>query len=433
MKNFSLGLFLTVFSLTLSAQCTIACFSLVTGNLDASCQYELTLADAGSFNCPGGVYQIDIFDDQSNLIPTSPIVDGSYLGMNLSFTVTELNSNTSCFGNLIIDDNVGPTVICNNVDVECFENNVVLPTVFDNCSVNPSIALVNQSIIDLPCDPDYVSQILNTFEVSDDFGNKTTCFANVNIKRVDLNNITMPSDLSVVNSTELDCGDSDGPSSTGYPQFNNIDLNNIDPSCNLSVSYSDNILPPQGCLQRIVRTWTIEEFWCGSILQVQGIQVIEKVDSTPPNAICNSSLSASLDPSGNLVLLPSDLDAGSFDDCSSSLTFVVNPDTFTCADIGTTIIQLIVYDECSNSTTCTTSLNILDPLNVCPPPALLILTAPITNDEDFCAGADIESDACLKPNVNVSFTAPISILLESGFEVPANSNFDAIIDECGNQ
>ena len=433
MKNFSIALLLGFCALSMSGQCNLACFNSVVGNLDASCQYELTPADADpslAVSCPTGVFQIEIYDDLNNLIPSSPFVDGSYIGVNLTYTLTDLNTNTSCFGNLMVDDKLAPMVFCNDLDVECFENNVILPTVSDNCSASPTIVLVNQSIVDLTCDPDYVSQVLSVFEVSDDLGNISTCFSNVNVRRPDLNNIIMPSELSVVSGTEINCSDSDDPSFTGYPQINNVDLNNIDPSCNLLVSYSDNFLPPQGCLQTLIRTWTIEEDWCGSILQVQGTQIIEKIDTNAPAAVCASGISADIPAGGTLILPPSIFDGGSADDCSSNLSFDLIPNTFTCADVGTVNVQLIVYDECGNSSTCNTTVTIMDNSNLCPPPALLQITGPITESEDFCAGQDIESDACLKPNVNVSYTAPVSILLEAGFEVPSSSDFEAIIDVC---
>ena len=433
MKLFSIALFISFFALNMSAQCNLACFNSVVGNLDASCQYELTPADADptlALSCPAGVFQIQIYDDLNNLIPSSPFVDGSYLGVNLTYTLTDLNTNTLCFGNLTLNDNSPPIVICSSgQEVECIGNNSVIPpTVFDNCGSSPTITLVNQSFSALTCDPNYVGQYLNNFLVTDASGNSSMCFSDVNVKRINLNSIVFPADFTLASNTELNCTNSDDPSVTGYPQFNNQDLVNLDLACNVNVFYTDNVIP--GCIEVINRTWTVTELWCGTLFDINFDQRIEKVDTNAPAAVCTSGISADIPASGTLILPASIFDGGSADDCSSSLTFDLIPNTFTCADVGIVNVQLIVYDQCGNSSACNTTVTIMDNSSVCPPPPLFQITGPITESEDFCAGQDIESNACLKPNINVSYTAPVSILLEAGFEVPSSSDFEATINVC---
>ncbi|MCB9197659.1 MAG: T9SS type A sorting domain-containing protein [Flavobacteriales bacterium] len=68
-------------------------------------------------------------------------------------------------------------------------------------------------------------------------------------------------------------------------------------------------------------------------------EMIQKVsvtisDVVAPNAICKNTI-ANLDASGNATILASDIDNGSYDDCSSTVTLGASSLTFSCSDLGT--------------------------------------------------------------------------------------------------
>ncbi|WP_432410979.1 HYR domain-containing protein [Rasiella sp. SM2506] len=98
-----------------------------------------------------------------------------------------------------------------------------------------------------------------------------------------------------------------------------------------------------------------------------GNDVVLVVDSTP-TAICQD-FTAQLDATGNVTILPSDVDGGSFDP-DGLVTLSLNIDSFTCADVGTpVIVTLTVTDSTGNTTTCTATVTVEDtiaPLINCP-------------------------------------------------------------------
>ena len=67
-------------------------------------------------------------------------------------------------------------------------------------------------------------------------------------------------------------------------------------------------------------------------------------DTSSPVTICFSDVNISLPASGNLVIDPAFVDGGSHDNCTlgSGLSFVVNPVSMSCADIGTPV-NAVVY------------------------------------------------------------------------------------------
>ncbi|MFH1322104.1 MAG: FG-GAP-like repeat-containing protein [Bacteroidota bacterium] len=86
--------------------------------------------------------------------------------------------------------------------------------------------------------------------------------------------------------------------------------------------------------------------------------IIYTVDSIPPVAIAKN-ISVALDSTGNANIIAADVDSLSTDNCGiASLT--VAPDTFTCSDIGSNIVTLIVTDNTSNADTVTATVTIQD-------------------------------------------------------------------------
>lgn len=92
-------------------------------------------------------------------------------------------------------------------------------------------------------------------------------------------------------------------------------------------------------------------------------------DVTPPSPVCTASLTAALDANGQLTIWPSDIDDGSFDNCSAIDFFLeeaqnsTSPPTtqsldFTSADIGTHNIVLWAVDQAGNNSNCFAVLEI---------------------------------------------------------------------------
>ena len=62
---------------------------------------------------------------------------------------------------------------------------------------------------------------------------------------------------------ELDDNGFPAPSETGVPVIDGLEMfPYVDDYCNVGVGYNDMIIPTTDCVQKIMRTWTIFEWWC---------------------------------------------------------------------------------------------------------------------------------------------------------------------------
>ncbi|MFT5382879.1 MAG: hypothetical protein ACI81W_000273 [Saprospiraceae bacterium] len=131
------------------------------------------------------------------------------------------------------------------------------------------------------------------------------------------------------------------------------------------------------------------------------------LDLVAPTASCISTLNLGLPSSGILVLPPSAVNSGSFDNCGVIDSMAINPNTFTCADVGNTIpVTLRVWDDAGNSSTCNTSVTIQE--NNAPTAICLSITVTLdSNGEANISADDINNgsfDDCTGVTLSISQT-----------------------------
>ncbi len=85
-------------------------------------------------------------------------------------------------------------------------------------------------------------------------------------------------------------------------------------------------------------------------------------DTEAPVAVCQD-ITVQLDGSGNVTILPTDVDGGSTDNIGI-VSYNVSQDSFTCADVGANTVTLTVADAEGNTDTCTATVTVED--NVAP-------------------------------------------------------------------
>lgn len=96
-------------------------------------------------------------------------------------------------------------------------------------------------------------------------------------------------------------------------------------------------------------------------------------DDTPPSAVCVPGVTVALGIDGEIDVMASTFDSGSYDDCSSNFLFCYSPNpddeisTFTCDDTGQNNVTLFVIDEGGNMSTCQTFLVVLENPDICDP------------------------------------------------------------------
>ena len=84
-------------------------------------------------------------------------------------------------------------------------------------------------------------------------------------------------------------------------------------------------------------------------------------DEIAPNAQCISTLMVPLNGQGTQSLTPEGIDNGSVDDCDITPSLGISHTSFSCSDIGSTIVvTLTVTDASNNSSSCTTNVTVED-------------------------------------------------------------------------
>ncbi len=92
--------------------------------------------------------------------------------------------------------------------------------------------------------------------------------------------------------------------------------------------------------------------WCGNSSTCT--TTIQAAEGVAPTALCQPAMAIDVGTDCSLQVTPNMLNAGSYDNCGID-SYDVSPEIITC---GTTTVTLIVTDDCGNTGTCTTDIQI---------------------------------------------------------------------------
>jgi len=274
------------------------------------------------------------------------------------------------------------------------------PNAFDNCSEVEIILLEETS--ELLCDSFLVKRVTRTYIARDESGNESDpCIVNFYLERIDFSLIQFPDSLTIADGDALQCDvpfadtDQDGipdPQDdfpllgTGVPTINGVPIYpDFIGFCNALVTFEDVVLPPIGCVQKIMRIWTVREWHCLGETDTLYIQLIEIVDDEGPSITCPASFTTSTTGhfcEATILLPPALVD----DACSDMVTVTVaypggfsptNGGVYVSLPVGVNIITYTAYDACYNSSSCTMTITIADltpPIPVCDEHTIVSLT-----------------------------------------------------------
>ena len=166
-----------------------------------------------------------------------------------------------------------------------------------------------------------------------------------------------------------------------------------------------------------IETYTIDttSFDCSSIgLNIVTLTVIDSSgntnsctaevlvqDTLAPTAICQD-ITIELGPDGTATISSADIDNGSSDNCGE-VTYELNPSTFDCSDIGSNIVNLLVFDSNGLASECFATVTVLDTAA----PIVVCQDITIALDEEYQAiitAADIDAgstDNCTISNTTI--------------------------------
>ncbi len=274
----------------------------------------------------------------------------SDLGMNsVVLTVIDNNGNSStCTANVMVQDVIDPVAVAADISVilntggEAF---IIGSDVDNGSSDNCSITSLSVTPNMFTC-TDTGSPVPVTLTVTDSSGNTDTATANVTVVDTtapvaNCQNITVQLDTS--GNASITAADVDAGST--------VSCGSATTSIDVS-SFNCSNMGPNNVILSVTNT---------SGLTTQCTAVVTVEDNLPPMVNCQN-ITVILDASGNASILPSDVDAGSTDNCgiASSTLDVSN---FSCSDIGTNNITLSVTDVNGNTASCTAVVTVLDDIN----------------------------------------------------------------------
>ncbi len=300
----------------LVAQCSLDCTSYMQFSLDEDCYSEVTpdmLLNANKTSCPTGVFEV-ILKYNGKVIPTSPWVDETWINKDLSVTVRDTVSGNSCWGTIHVEDKLPPVLECKSDTFFCYDlYKWKGPKVTEGCGNPVEIKVVDERIIPLKCDTAFVKRIERDYTATDKWGNTSSvCTDTIFLKRIPLDSIVPPKnwvkgaiihpkpippivgDTPAISCVDVMAGrvpllDNGAPSweYTGVPTVGGFKMfPNQDVYCNTTTFFHDVYYGKVGCVEKWIRFWTIQEWWCnGDSIRIipQGIEI---VDTVPPVITC---------------------------------------------------------------------------------------------------------------------------------------------------
>jgi len=412
------------------SNCVVQCIGQINVSLDQNCIAEITPAMGGVGVTPAcnSYYSIELYDQYGNTMPTDT-VDFSHVGEILTYKVIEPECGNACWGDLVVEYKLAPTIDCpSDITIPCaMLEFLCLPPATGGC-VDFRVTLQSETSTKLECDPDFTKIIERTYQACDDFGNCSTCTQTISLERLDFSNIKFPEPFTVGNGNAISCcdptiqydtngfpipflfdpttGSGSGvpvlclppmPPMGGYaamglcidgmfpitgsgtgsamiplvPRDNNG--SNLD-VCNAIVTYTDVEIFNDGCKRKIARTFEIREWWCNDEMTAGDVQLIEIVDDLAPELTCPSDITVTTghDCGGSVTLPAADV----FDKCSSEITVKVqtpngivegNGATVELS-LGNNIVTYIATDGCKNQDNCQFNVTVQDntgPVAIC--------------------------------------------------------------------
>jgi len=415
-------------SVTASAQCSLVCNNFVQVSLDQTCEAEILpdmILEGGG--CPNGNLQVQAkinniwVPANGNFVATS-----ANINQTLQVRVRDLNSGNFCWGMMKIEDKLAPILECDDIFLSCGVTNYTPVYLLDVLNISEAYPLVDEncgsytlSYIDTYHDLNCTATINGFGNISaytvrkwtavDQSGNTSTCQQYLYFERRHVGDVIFPADITV------DCTNPiTNPSVTGVPYVSDFGQNfNIFPNntfCELSATYTDQLLYICDGTRKILRTWTVLD-WClpnspfpPNINPVYYVQLIKIIDDQGPEFTCPEDLTVSTNYNGccAIVNLPNAIIT---DNCSrikkiSAMVITFDPytgdqtgmyavggtlttfpgnnlwdrDTLgnwgstTCLHQGTHTVIYTAEDDCGNTSTCSFQMTVADeepPTAVC--------------------------------------------------------------------
>ncbi len=425
-----------------------------TGNVD-TCTWAVIVIDHApdGLLCNGVVnFSIDELSCSGELLP-SMLIDVSAIGCADSCTVTYKGADgikrpaifstddigksyeyeiccggICCWGIVNVEYKFDPVILCTENDTlsctQAFDESTIRPDISMSCAP-ATLLVIGEEFENLNCDTFFTAKMVRQYTAVDIYGNTSdTCTQTIFLERTNLDSISPVQPFAVFNNKALSCSSEFATTSQGYPYpalsvtgaprlrvegGGFVDLYPFESSiiCNGYADFEDKLMPGStSCVTKILRTFTVGEWWCGGTNERTYKQLIEIVDFDGPEVTCPANMTistSSFECSASVsVPLPAALDS-----CNNDLSYNLGTPVGDYEDyngqsfdlgVGVHTLQYAVYDACEQGSFCSFTVTVVDNAD------------PIAICDQF---------------------TEVSLSLETTTYVPAESINDGSFDECG--
>ncbi|HFA49432.1 MAG TPA: T9SS type A sorting domain-containing protein [Bacteroidetes bacterium] len=415
----------------------------LTISMPSTCEMFLTpgFVLEGSYGCYDD-FTVDVENTGSNYIGPS------YVGQTITYTITNNVTGMMGWGDATIEDKSPPLITgCDTVRVNCLadlrpvsEGGEIPEPGFVDC--NPFTVQYLDMITQGTCQDTFTSVVMRVWTAVDELGNVGSCNQVIVVDRILLTDIApICPPMQTVQCVPNIVPDF-SPAAMGYPTavIDGVTYEITDGEnsiCNITASYSDQIVSGCGASYKILRTWTIMD-WCLPLDFVDNpwtcTQIIEYMDQTAPVATAPADMvaSANLPDCRSRPIIP----AVDVVDCSDYTVFISTPVGPIVGNggqvpapglpLGNHLIEIKITDACGNATNLQFHVTVEDqtqPTPVCDSHT----TVPLNNDGYAIAYAtsfdDGSTDNCCLDRFEV-------IRYSDNCTNPANLVFGEFIEFC---
>ncbi|MEN0004969.1 MAG: T9SS type A sorting domain-containing protein [Bacteroidota bacterium] len=319
--------------------------------------------------------------------PTTP---GNVGSLRYLIQANDGSIASECTTSLTLSDNISPSASCQNTSVTLDNQGMatVLPTqISSGSSDNCAVTGLQLSQTAFTCADVGVNTV--TLTVNDAGGNTDVCTATVTVEDSFVARCKNISYSVTANATPLTPADLDDGTFSNCFTIVDQQLSQTTFTCSgvetVTLTATNSVGQVRSCTSTVTIT-----------------------DAAAPTVVCKDFYTVTLDASGQASITPVELDNGSTDNCSASLSYIASRTNFGCSDVGApALVDFSVLDAAGNlSTTCTVPVTVESPVSPtvvsCRPGIQVNLNAdgqyPLQFSEVFTGTLDACSSGALLPD-----------------------------------